>query len=72
MRWQSDAAPEHCGAADGDSDTLAGCADLDCWPYCTPLCPPGTSCTDEPFCGDTVCNGIEDTWTCLGDCPAGL
>jgi hypothetical protein len=70
MRWQSDAAPEHCGPVDGDFDELAACADLDCWPYCTPLCPPGTSCTDEPVCGDSTCDVFEDCWTCAADCGA--
>jgi hypothetical protein len=29
---------------DADGDGLAGCADPDCWGYCTPDCPPGATC----------------------------
>jgi hypothetical protein len=55
---------------DYDRDTLSGCADPDCWAQCTPLCPPGTSCTGLPRCGDGTCSANEDCAICPGDCGA--
>jgi cysteine-rich repeat protein len=45
LRWESYGPEEVCAAElDNDRDTLAGCADPDCWYTCAPECPPGTSC----------------------------
>jgi hypothetical protein len=56
--------------ADTDGDGLVGCKDPDCWPYCTPLCPPGVDCPDDaPRCGDGQCNeALETCHMCPGDC----
>ncbi|MEZ4368813.1 MAG: hypothetical protein R2939_21420 [Kofleriaceae bacterium] len=68
------ALPEACvdASADTDGDGLAGCADPDCWPWCTPTCPPSTSCpADAPTCGDGACAiGLEDAQRCPADCAA--
>jgi hypothetical protein len=57
---------------DIDGDGLVGCADPDCWGYCTPLCPPGAECDDElPHCGDGACNtALETCRMCPEDCGA--
>jgi len=55
---------------DSDDDGLAGCADPDCWPFCTPTCPPETSCpAGAPFCGDGACSSVETAALCPMDCP---
>ena len=55
---------------DIDGDGLVGCADPDCWGYCTPLCPPGAECDEAaPHCGDGVCNeALETCRLCPDDC----
>jgi hypothetical protein len=55
---------------DADGDGLIGCADPDCWSYCTPQCPPGASCdASSPRCGDGVCNpDLESCRLCPDDC----
>ena len=56
---------------DSDGDGLVGCADPDCWGYCSPLCPLGTTCDPAaPHCGDGVCSAIETCRLCPGDCGA--
>jgi cysteine-rich repeat protein len=57
---------------DIDGDGLIGCADPDCWAYCTPLCPPGAECDEAlPHCGDGACNpALETCRMCPGDCGA--
>ncbi len=57
-------------ALDGDADGLVMCADPDCWRFCTPECPPGTSCSAQTGsrCGDGTCSAIEDCRSCPGDC----
>jgi len=57
------------GTFDDDGDGLAGCADPDCWPVCTPLCPPTTTCAPTaPRCGDAVCAPVETEALCPSDC----
>jgi cysteine-rich repeat protein len=55
---------------DVDGDGLIGCADPDCWGYCTPFCPPGAECDEaQPRCGDGTCNtALETCRMCPGDC----
>lgn len=57
---------------DVDRDSLVGCADPDCWPYCTPGCMPGETCAlDLPRCGDGTCDEFtESCRLCPGDCGA--
>lgn len=57
---------------DVDGDGLIGCADPDCWPYCTPLCGPGQVCEAwQPRCGDGQCNAaLETCRMCPQDCGA--
>jgi cysteine-rich repeat protein len=71
--------PEQClSGLDADGDGLAGCADPDCWGYCTPLCAPGSTpgwpadCeTSQPHCGDGTCSaGLETCRLCPQDCGA--
>jgi hypothetical protein len=71
FEYTSSQPTERCllSTADEDGDGLAGCADLDCWARCTPLCPPGTSCTGGPRCGDGTCSAVEDKLICPADCP---
>jgi hypothetical protein len=57
------------GATDLDGDGLRGCADPDCWSWCTPACPPGTSCPIAPRCGDGMCQTPRETSArCPADC----
>jgi cysteine-rich repeat protein len=63
---------------DGDKDGRVGCADPDCWAYCTPTCPPRSTpgwpsdcSTAAPHCGDGVCNAyLESPRLCPADCGA--
>jgi len=57
-------------ALDGDGDGLIGCADPDCWGYCTPECPPGAVCSPTAArCGDGACNpSLENGQLCPADC----
>src|SRR5262249_51501494 len=50
----SGAMDERCELdADADGDGARSCADIDCWPSCTPQCPPEASCAPSaPHCGD--------------------
>lgn len=58
------------GALDTDGDTLAGCADPDCFGRCTPFCVPGAPCDMTlPRCGNATCEPVEDYLICPGDCP---
>ncbi len=71
LDWRSDDPVDSCrDELDRDGDGLAGCADLDCWQECTPLCPPGTSCgMSEPGCGDSICDAqLETCQLCPADC----
>jgi hypothetical protein len=43
------------GNTDKDNDGLTGCDDPDCWSWCDPACPPGTSCPSAPRCGHGIC-----------------
>jgi hypothetical protein len=65
---------EDCsGVQDLDGDLLLGCADPDCMGYCTPFCPPETSCVSVPHCGDGECNRPEeDSLRCEQDCLVDL
>jgi len=61
---------DRCGNTDTDGDSLVGCDDPDCWPRCTPLCPPRTTCpASAPRCGDDSCGLVEDSVLCPADCP---
>jgi hypothetical protein len=55
---------------DGDGATL--CADPDCWPVCSPTCPPATSCPSmAPRCGDGICDAAFETChNCPADCTS--
>jgi hypothetical protein len=56
---------------DTDGDGLVGCDDPDCWGYCSPLCPIGTTCpAGAPTCGDGVCSSLESCRLCPADCGA--
>jgi cysteine-rich repeat protein len=58
-------------SVDLDGDTLKGCADDDCWGYCSPHCVPGApaaSCSMVPHCGDGTCNLVENCRSCPADC----
>jgi hypothetical protein len=71
--WDSNDADEAClSGRDADHDGKIGCDDPDCWPYCTPSCPPGVACDPtRPRCGDGVCNtALENCRSCPGDCGA--
>ena len=57
-------------AVDADLDGLAGCADPDCYGWCSPLCTPGTTCTPTPGCGDGACGPLENQVMCPADCVA--
>jgi hypothetical protein len=65
------AAGEACESGiDADGDSKVGCADDECWPVCSPLCPPGeTGCPASPKCGDGTCGSGESCRNCLADCP---
>jgi hypothetical protein len=66
-----DGQPEETCLADADADLdgHAGCDDPDCWPLCTPTCPPGAPCVDPVrFCGDGACGGAESCAVCVDDC----
>ena len=55
---------------DDDEDTLAGCADPDCWATCMPACPPSASCDmAAPRCGDGVCDAPRERCGICADCP---
>lgn len=74
LRYESSQTPtETCASAttDADGDGLAGCADPNCFIFCTPLCVPNaTGCaTTAPYCGDGVCGAIESAALCPSDCP---
>jgi cysteine-rich repeat protein len=72
LRWEAPGAYEYCAMpADNDGDSLRGCADVDCWATCTPLCLPGTTCdASAPRCGDGMCNPtLENCRNCVEDCP---
>ena len=70
LHWRGSSVAETCVPADLDGDTLAGCADPDCWQVCTPLCPPGVACAAPTVgCGDGSCDGRRESCvTCPEDC----
>jgi hypothetical protein len=74
LRYRSNVTTEACtfSTLDYDNDGAAGCADVDCWSVCTPLCPPGSAagCTNTGSrCGDGTCNAdLEDSDICPSDC----
>jgi hypothetical protein len=70
LRYESGEQYQTCATAiDDDGDTLAGCADGDCWTSCTPWCPPGMSCLATlPGCGDGVCNTALENCRICADC----
>ncbi len=73
LRWENARPDQACNSEldDQDQDGVVGCADLDCWSVCTPLCPPGGTCAlDESRCGDGTCAAIETCRSCPGDCGA--
>ncbi|MBK7540042.1 MAG: hypothetical protein IPI49_32745 [Myxococcales bacterium] len=55
-----------------DRDGLIGCADPDCWAYCSPFCPPGQPCdAADRRCGDGTCSAaLETCQACPQDCGA--
>jgi cysteine-rich repeat protein len=72
LQWDGSGEYETCGAHDADGDGLVGCADPDCWWTCSPVCPPATTCSASPTCGDGVCDSnIGETCDrCPHDCNA--
>jgi hypothetical protein len=73
IRYRPNTAVEACTSStvDYDNDGKAGCTDDECWPVCTPLCPPGVTCpAGAPKCGDGTCSGPEDCNICPTDCGA--
>lgn len=72
LRWDSLEPYESCtGDVDDDGDGDVGCADVDCWARCTPLCLPGTACDPaRPHCGDGTCDSVEDCRLCPADCAS--
>jgi len=73
LQLRTNVAVESCVYAtdDYDRDGAAGCADLDCWASCTPLCSPDSpaSCAG-PHCGDGVADGVADPFEDCRLCPA--
>jgi len=80
LQWHGDRASDLCDVAiDRDGDGLAGCDDPDCWGSCTPSCPPGTTCSVGPACGDQAIDTLEtcrlcpvDIGACTADCGDGF
>ncbi|MGE5183617.1 MAG: DUF4215 domain-containing protein [Acidobacteriota bacterium] len=78
IQLHPNATAESCTSAqvDYDNDGKAGCADDECWPQCTPLCPPalnaaGLCPSGAPKCGDGTCTpSFEDCNLCPTDCGA--
>jgi hypothetical protein len=71
LRLSADETFERCGRNDTDGDGLIGCADPDCWPTCTPACPPGLSCAQaDHVCGNGTCDAAESCASCPADCGA--
>ncbi len=71
LRLGSDGPYEACRRGDHDGDGLRGCADLDCWMSCSPVCPPGAPCAaDAARCGDSMCSALESCLSCPEDCGA--
>lgn len=72
-RYRGTTAEEACLGIDSDGDAIAGCADPDCFGYCSPQCGPGMTCDlGWPRCGDGECTGVETCRLCpadCGDCP---
>lgn len=70
MRYEAPTTYESCAAdVDDDGDSLAGCADPDCWASCAPLCMPGVACDPSgPRCGDGTCSPVENCRLCADDC----
>ncbi len=55
---------------DSDGDGLAGCADPDCYGFCSPVCNPTWMSCDPalPHCGDGTCSPTENGKRCASDC----
>ena len=73
IQYRSWTAVEACTSAqvDYDGDGKKGCDDDECWPQCTPLCPPGVACpATAPRCGDGTCSPFETCNLCPQDCGA--
>jgi hypothetical protein len=73
LHWESNLPEEVCTlGGDADRDQLIGCDDGDCWGYCDPTCPPGTSCVStRARCGDATCTTpLESCRSCPVDCGA--
>lgn len=73
LRWGSSVGRDACTTGlDSDGDGLRGCADPDCWPWCSPGCPPeaasGSCDPAAPRCGDGTCSAIESCRVCPEDC----
>jgi hypothetical protein len=78
IKHRPNGAAEACTSSqvDYDNDGKAGCGDEECWAQCSPLCPPGVTCSGtEPRCGDGTCQStlFETKDICPQDCgePAG-
>ncbi|MEZ4364911.1 MAG: kelch repeat-containing protein [Kofleriaceae bacterium] len=76
-RWDGGTLDEACASGvDVDGDGAVGCADDECWPWCTPTCSAtladhaGCDPAAAPRCGDGSCGPAESCGSCPDDCGA--
>jgi hypothetical protein len=70
-RYQNSTPTEAClYGLDGDGDRKIGCADPDCFGYCSPQCNPLIMTCDPAWsrCGDGTCQPVETRRSCPTDC----
>jgi cysteine-rich repeat protein len=72
LSWSNATPRDRClDQRDSDGDMLLGCADLDCWAVCNPMCEPGVDCTGIAQCGDGADAPTETCRMCPDDSPNG-